>query len=392
MKHAYLLKSARILNPRESFIADVRIHDGRIQEIDPSLREKGELVLNGEGLIACPGLINSHDHLQFNLYPRIGEPPYSNAYEWGKDILIRYESIVHPIERVPVRLRYLWGAWKNLFSGVTYVVHHDPVSTHFRFLFPVDVLRRYTFAHSIGNEPDLRRVLDGRKSGTPFMIHLAEGRDDKTASEVTMLHDMGGLDERTVAIHATNVSHSDVEVLEHTKASVVWCPSSNLFLFNQTAPIGLLFGKVPVALGTDSTLTGSTTLFDEMRTARETSGMSAKVVFSLVTEHPQKIFGLTPDTGKIIAGGRANLFLLREKANDPYETILQANPEEILLLLRNGRPVFHDPAAFPQLDDGRMDSSLRFNGTVKHIHHQQCLRLYRRLRPFLEHYTYLSSN
>ncbi|MBM2840938.1 MAG: amidohydrolase [Bacteroidetes bacterium] len=391
MRPAFLLKNVRILNPRESFIADVRIRDGCIQEIDAGLREKSELVLDGEGLVACPGLINSHDHLQFNLYPRIGRPPYNNAYEWGKDIFTNHTTVVRTIESVPVRLRYLWGAWKNLFSGVTFVVHHDPASLYFRFLFPVDVLHRYTFAHSIGNEPQLVQKLDARKSGTPFVIHLAEGKDDSTAREVEQLRNMGGLDERTAAIHAINLAPSDVDILKQTGASIVWCPSSNMFLFHQTTPIHLLFGRVPVALGTDSTLTGSTTMFDEMRSAKETSGLTPQEIFSLVTEHPQKMFRLSPDNGTITIGGQANLFLVRDKSSDPYQTILESNPGDILLLLRNGRPVFHDPDAFPQLKDDGSNHVLRLNNRVRHIHHRQFFRLYRKLRPYLKHYQYLSS-
>ena len=47
------------------------------------------------GHIVLPGLINAHDHLEFNLFPRLGSGPYANAGEWARDIY-------HP-ERSPIR-------------------------------------------------------------------------------------------------------------------------------------------------------------------------------------------------------------------------------------------------------------------------------------------------
>ena len=38
------------------------------------------------GHVMMPGLINAHDHLEFNLYPRLGRGPYPNAGAWARDI------------------------------------------------------------------------------------------------------------------------------------------------------------------------------------------------------------------------------------------------------------------------------------------------------------------
>jgi cytosine/adenosine deaminase-related metal-dependent hydrolase len=201
---------------------------------------------------------------------------------------------------------------------------------------------------------------------------------------------VGGLDSRTVAAHAINISRSDIVLLEQTRTSIIWCPSSNMFLFGRTAPVKLLLGRVPVALGTDSTLTGSVTLFEEMRAAQAAHPLSAREILQLVTESPRGIFGLPDDVGEICSGGNADLFLLPSTSSDPYETILRANPGDISLMMRRGRVVFFDETRFPGLVNGNSASSLLFDGRRKIIRDRRCAQLYNELRPFLGHYSYLS--
>lgn len=393
MSGSYLFKELRILNPRNVFEGDLRVTNGRIEEIAPRLIERAnEEVVDCAGLLACPGLINAHDHLQFNLYSRIGEPPYANSYEWGNDIRTRWRSTVETIERIPKRQRYLWGAWKNLFSGVTFVIHHDPFSLHFRFLFPINVLRRFTFAHSLGNEPDMPASLLQRQPGVPFILHLAEGTDATTAGEVTAMMKLGGLDDRTVAVHAVNISEQDIDVLAKTGPSIVWCPSSNQFLFGKTSPVDLFWRKVPVALGTDSTLTGSISMFDEMRCARQCSNRTAEDIVMMVTEIPRNIFRLRSDVGQIVEKGSADFFLLPATDADPYETILSAQPEDISLMMKSGGLVYYDESAIPSLRKMGSHHSLLFGEKRKTIPDKRSIRLFHELRPFLSHYAYLNGN
>ncbi|HEU4631128.1 MAG TPA: hypothetical protein VFS08_15360, partial [Gemmatimonadaceae bacterium] len=68
-----------------------------------------------------PGLINAHEHLHRNHYPRLGRPPYRNAYEWGRDIHERDAAEIRRARALPRREALLRGAWKNLFAGVTTV-------------------------------------------------------------------------------------------------------------------------------------------------------------------------------------------------------------------------------------------------------------------------------
>ncbi len=40
--------------------------------------------LDLSGFLLLPGLINAHDHLEFSLFPNIGDGPYQNAAQWAR--------------------------------------------------------------------------------------------------------------------------------------------------------------------------------------------------------------------------------------------------------------------------------------------------------------------
>src|SRR6476661_3616345 len=211
-----------------------------------------------------PGLINAHDHLHRNHYGRLGAPPYANAYDWGRDIHARHADAIARGRAVPRRDALLHGAWKNLRAGVTTVVHHDPWEPAFDEDFPLRVVR-IASAHSLGFGGELSAPV----AGTPFTIHLAEGVDAESAGEVAALDARGLLTRDLLAVHAVGVDDEGVALLRARGAAIVWCPSSNRFLFGRTAPAALLAPGIDVLLGSDSLLTADGSLLRELRVARE---------------------------------------------------------------------------------------------------------------------------
>jgi cytosine/adenosine deaminase-related metal-dependent hydrolase len=263
-------------------------------ERDSAMRVDG-VDLDLSGLQILPGLINAHDHLSFALFPRLGTGPYANATEWARDI---HHPECDPVRRhllVPKHLRLIWGGLRNLAGGVTTVCHHDSDHPVFNEDFPVRVNRVFGWAHSLAFTADVRARFDATCSNIPFVIHLGEGTDAGAAEEVFRLHELGALDCRTVIVHAVGLTREGWDLVRAAGASVIWCPRSNLFTLGQTLSVEALEG-IPIALGTDSSLTSEGDLLDELEHIRE---MPSRV--SLVTAAAARILRLPPRPGDWIA-------------------------------------------------------------------------------------------
>lgn len=261
------------------------------------------------GLQMLPGLINAHDHLHFSLFPRLGNGPYANATEWARDI---YHPDQDPIRRhleVPKHLRLIWGGLRNLCAGVTTVCHHDEYHPIFDADFPVRVVKDFGWAHSLEFSDDVRARFDSTPPEKPFVIHLGEGVDECAAREVFKLQELGVLDHRTVLVHAVGLNAQGWELVRRTGAAVIWCPRSNLFTLGRTLqpPPG-----VPLALGTDSSLTTEGDLLDEIAHAAAAPALvdeAARSILRLPARPDDRImverFGAPPKM--VVIGGRVQL-------------------------------------------------------------------------------------
>jgi cytosine/adenosine deaminase-related metal-dependent hydrolase len=318
----------------------LKIVDGWITKIGSKIPSTSrDIVLRMEGTAILPGLINAHDHLEFDLFNRIGTPPYPNYVKWGEDIHKQYRDYIQEVLQVPLRLRLLWGAYKNIFSGVTTVVHHNDFYSHFRFGYPLEVLRKYSWIHSLALDRELGAKLKSRKT-KPCIIHLAEGTDELAKSELRRLIELGGLTRETVLVHGVGLSGSDVDRIEEAGASLIWCPGSNDFLFHCTAPVEQALGRIRIALGTDSTLTGNASLFDEIRLASEMKQVSPLNLLAMVTSMPADIFEM--ERGIIAEGRQADLLMYKCDHEDALDGFMGLNAGKITCLLRKGVPLFGD--------------------------------------------------
>ena len=300
------------------------------------------------------GLINAHDHLHRNHYPRIGSPPYPDAYAWGRDLHERWADTIARARALDRRDALLFGALKNLISGVTTVVHHDRWEPAFADAFPIRVAAVRT-VHSLGIEPALAAQPPGDPEA-PLCIHLAEGTTAAMAEEVREAERLGLLNDRLLAVHAVGVDAAGADVLVGHGVAVVWCPTSNAFLYGRTAPHGLL-ARAAVLLGTDSLLSGAGTLLDELAAARATGPLSDERLLLAVGALAAERLGAPMPV--LAAGAPADLVFLRRP-------VLEATCEDVLLVVVAGVPRLAD-ARFAELFElaGVGTEALRVGGTDK---------------------------
>ncbi len=292
---------------------------------------RDDISLDLSGYLVLPGLINAHDHLEFNLFPKLGGGVYTNALDWARDV---YQPNHEPVKRhssLDKRARLVWGSLKNLLSGVTTVAHHNPYDDVFNDTFPVRVVRRYGWAHSLDFSPDIAERYQATPPNWPFIVHAAEGTDWRARQEIQRLADLGLLSTRTVLVHAVGASREDWTLMAARGTSVIWCPTSNLEMFDATISNYAHTSGVTIALGTDSAISAQTNLGEEIAIARNVQNIPLETLYAMVTTNPARMLRLDDGEGELRGGGAANFTVVKDYGQSPAETLIDFWPEAVVV-------------------------------------------------------------
>ena len=318
---------------------DIRIKDNIISDTNRSGISdvtENEFAINLKDCIVFPGLINSHDHLEFNIYPKLGHRKYNDYIEWGNDIHIKDKNIIDSVESVPVELRMKYGVIKNLICGVTAVAHHGNYNSVLDDS-PVTIIRKGTCIHSVklGGKWKIRLNLPVNRE--PYVIHIGEGINSGSSEEINELIRWNLFNRKLIGIHGIAMTEEQSKNFD----ALIWCPDSNLFLFGKTADISALKKHTKILFGTDSTLTADGNIFENLRIARKLGNLIDEELFQSVTETAAEAWGLN-DLGKISKGYKADVVIALKKSEDLYQSFFDTNPQDIMLILKNGKVIFFD--------------------------------------------------
>jgi aminodeoxyfutalosine deaminase len=253
----------------------------------------------------------------FSLAPLYAESPVSGRIYFeaiGQD-----PALCEPLlERMEAAIKNLDG---NLFPGI---------SPHTPYTVSADLFQK------------LQQL--AAKLGVPKAVHLSESREEVSfiydttgpfaevlypmahweqylphpmrATSASYLDNLGILDASTLAIHAVQVTPSDVALLKERGVTVVLCPRSNDRLFVGRAPHHLFKRHgLPLAIGTDSLASNdSLSVLDEIRFLQQMSPeeFTAEELLEMATWGGAKALGIEGRTGSLEAGKRADFLVFSD--------------------------------------------------------------------------------
>jgi cytosine/adenosine deaminase-related metal-dependent hydrolase/ubiquinone/menaquinone biosynthesis C-methylase UbiE len=356
---SFILKQARYaLGPDTIAAGSISVVGERIQSIQNQsefgIDERSHSFIGSSldlsGYLLLPGLINAHDHLEFSLYPNIGDGPYYNAAQWARDIHANRAPLIARHRKVPRSTCLWWGAIRNLLSGATTVCHHNPLTPELAGpRFPIQVVQEFAWAHSPSFEPDLAGKFRESRADLPFILHAAEGVDEGSAQEIFELDRMHALDHRTVLVHGLACTPESISLINRRLAALILCPTSNEFLFHRAPSLAFVRSLDTALLGSDSPLTAAGDLLDEIRFARQRIGLDANSIYAMVTSRTAEVLRLRRGEGAIKPGSVANMLVVRDTGRNPAETLAHLTSDEIELVIVGGRIQLAGPSLIQRL-------------------------------------------
>jgi 5-methylthioadenosine/S-adenosylhomocysteine deaminase len=311
---------------RKSFHGYVRVNDGMITEAsDGSPRiDHDEAVIDTDGCVLMPGLVNAHTHLYQVLLRALWED--LPLLPWLK----RIYGAAQVLRPEHFYAGTLLGCMEAIQTGVTTLCEHNFLNPHPECAFEtIRAIRnsglRAVFARTImdtgemvpecvketpdrafrhidkmiaahkdsslisfmtgpntpplNTTPDLLRAIrafaDEKSIG--ISAHVAESRSvvefthekHGRSGVVQLLDDFGIPSSNSIFAHCVHLSDQEIEILNLRKTSVSHNPVSNMMLGDGVAPVvAMLRYGVNVALGTDGAASNhSQDLFETMKTA-----------------------------------------------------------------------------------------------------------------------------
>lgn len=339
--------------------------------IDQVLSKQGQtdgiLSINLHGLPVFPGLINSHDSLLATYFPldRV-HAPYRNWLAFDNEL--KSSHLFQKRLGVDIADLYSLGGYKNIINGATYVVDHIPhfvrkphAKNNIAQLLPDYGISHSVCSYNLNWGDGFRKEHDyAVENNLPYILHIAEGFDIESQESLLQLDDMGALSENTVLVHGVGLSDVDLELIAKRGAHLVWCPVSNINLYNRTFNIKLAIELgINICIGTDTTMTGATGLLHEINFAwnyyRDTfkEELDFVLLSKMVIDNPIRAFRI-PKYGDFTIGNMADCVVLNNHgAMNPAQALVQSNIEDVFLVIRNGQPVYADESLnmlFHELD------------------------------------------
>jgi 5-methylthioadenosine/S-adenosylhomocysteine deaminase len=189
----------------------------------------------------------------------------------------------------------------------------------------------------------------------PLIIHLAETEDESKYVEKTFgkrpvdhLNELGILGPHLIACHCVHLNSEEIKLLSDKGVRVIHNPESNMKLSSGIAPVNeMILSGIKVGIGTDGCASNNDLdLMSEMDTAAklhkiktmEPTAMDALTVLKMATIEGAKALGMDNRIGSLEVGKKADLIII--DINKPHLTPMY-NPYSHIVYSARGSDVVH---------------------------------------------------
>jgi len=330
-----------------------------------------DTVIDAQGNLVMPGLINAHTHAGMHIYRGMADD--LPLQKWLEEFIFPTEAKFCTKENVAIGTRLaILEMIKNgttCFADMYYfedVVAEVCDEMHMRAVlgqaiidFPApdfktpqetlshldSVIEKYKTHPRVSVIPaphspytchtetlQAAREL-ANKHNVHMHIHLSETEleyndsindHDKTPTEY--LEDIGALNGKTIAAHCVYISEHDREIILQKNVGVVNNPQSNLKLVSGISPVPLMKElNINIGLGTDSAVSNnSLDMFQEMKVASlihklnngNPTVLPAEEIIRMATIEGAKVLGIDNQVGSLEVGKQADIIIIN--LNQPH--------------------------------------------------------------------------
>jgi hypothetical protein len=356
--------------------------DGKIACVGASCKStsgySAATVIACNGPVIAPGLINAHDHTEYDTAPpiQVGNTRWDHRNGWrkgtGGEMKLSEPSPTSASDVLAAaELRFVMG-------GATSIVGSGGVHGFLRNLasYPDTTLTEglvgetvffdtFPLGDSSGTEISSGCTYSGVRSagsafsGGVYAPHIAEGVNAAAENEFHCAQGTYGLiTGQTSIIHGVGLTATDIQKIAQASAKLIWSPRSNITLYGNTAEIPTFkaFG-VPIALGTDWLASGSMNMLRELKCADSMNknyfqnALSDEDLFLAVTANAAFAAGYNHELGDLVQGFWGDIAIFSGATKD-YRAVIDAGVEDVLLVLRAGKPLYGDAALVGALAKG----------------------------------------
>jgi imidazolonepropionase-like amidohydrolase len=320
--------------------------------------------------VISPGLINGHDHTDYASAPPLvhGQTRWSHRHGWrtgagGEDEVTQPRRSDDDKVIASAELRFVLGGATSVngSGGVSGLLRNlanfqDKTQlegltgpTVFFDTFPLGD-NNGTLVTSGCNYPQTRAAGSAFGGGATYSPHVAEGINVAAQNEFNCVKATLVTD-KTAIIHGVGLDAADVDVIAQANAKIIWSPRTNVDLYGNTAPVTLLKQMgVTLALGTDWLATGSMNVLRELACADSLNqkyfgkAFDDRALFEMATKNAAIALGVDSQIGTLAPGLVADIAVFSGAGGKDYRAVIGAGVEDVLLVLRGGKPLYGDSA------------------------------------------------